>query len=77
MLTRRQVLGMLPLVPLRADEAAEVRELLARMAGALSDASAAVFLRCFDRQMPGHDRLERQVFALLNQFAVATSVEVL
>ncbi|MBM3745195.1 MAG: hypothetical protein FJW34_05315 [Acidobacteria bacterium] len=77
MLTRRQVFGTLPLFPLRADEAAEVRDLLARMAGALGDASAAEFLRCFDRQMSGYARLERQVYALLNQFAVASSVEVL
>jgi len=66
---------MLPALPVLAGEATEVRELFARLAEALSTSSATDFLGPFDRRMPGFARLERQVFALLNQFEVASSVE--
>jgi hypothetical protein len=74
MLTRRRLLCLLPAALARAGDAA-VRELFARMAEALSTGSPAGFLRPFDRQMPGYPRLEASIFALLNQFEVASSVE--
>ena len=75
MLTRRDVLWILPVFPAGADEAGEVRDLFARLAEALSTSSAAEFLRRFDRRMPAYARLERDVVALLNQFEVSSSVE--
>ena len=68
---------MLPGFPAVAQETTEVRDLFARLAAALSTASAADFLQPFDRRMPDYPRLERNVFALLNQFEVASSVEML
>lgn len=75
--TRRCFLRLLPAGLLDADEAAEVRDLFARMAEALSTGSPTGFLQAFDRRMPGYRRLERQVFALANQFEVASSLEFL
>jgi len=76
MLPRRALLEMLPVCFGAGDEAAEVRDLFARLAEALSRASAPGFLRHFDRRMAAYAQLERDVVALLNQFEVASSVEV-
>jgi len=74
--TRRALLGILPVFLGAADEGAEVRELFGRLAEALSTSSAADFLRHFDRRMAAYPRLERDVYALLNEFEAASSVEV-
>jgi hypothetical protein len=50
-------------------------DLFTSMAQALSAGSPSEFLAPFQRSMPGYRQLESQVFALLNQAEVASSVE--
>ncbi len=76
MLTRRHLVCLLPAALARAEDP-EVREVFARMAEALSTGSASGFLQWFDRGMPGFERLEAHIFALLNQFEAASSVELI
>jgi len=59
------------------DEAREVWDLLTRLAAALSEGRPAQFLEAFDRSMPGYRTLETNVAALLGQYEVQSSIELL
>jgi hypothetical protein len=59
------------------DEAREIWDLLTRLAGALSQANLMEFLEAFDRSMAGYQRLQANVAALLGQYEVQSSIEVL
>ena len=67
---RRFLLGLLAL-----PEASSLLDLFASMAQALSAGNPSDFLAPFERSMPGYRKLESQVFALLSQAEVASSVE--
>ena len=56
-------------------EASSLLDLFASMAQALSAGNPSDFLAPFERSMPGYQKLESQVFALLSQAEVASSVE--
>jgi len=56
-------------------EASSLVDVFASMAQALSAGNPADFLAPFERSMPGYRKLESQVFALLSQAEVASSVE--
>jgi hypothetical protein len=56
-------------------EASSLLDLFASMAQALSAGNPSDFLAPFERSMPGYRKLESQVFALLSQAEVASSVE--
>lgn len=59
----------------RADTHADVVELFAQIASALSDDNAPGFLKGFDAKMPDYDRLKTQITAMLQNGEVANSVE--
>jgi hypothetical protein len=59
------------------DEAREIWDLLTRLASALSQGNVADFLDAFDRSMAGHRMLEANVAALLSQYEVQSSIELL
>ena len=59
----------------RADTHADVVDLFAQMAAALSDDNAAQFMKGFDRNMAGYGEMETQITALLANSEVASSVE--
>ena len=59
----------------RADTHADVVDLFAQMAAALSDDNAAQFMKTFDRNMAGYGEMETQITALLANSEVASSVE--
>lgn len=54
----------------------DVVDLFSRLAGALSQGNASAFLKHFDREMPGYGTLEAQVYALVNQANVASSLDI-
>lgn len=58
-----------------ADTHADVVDLFAQMAAALSDDNAAQFMKAFDRNLAEYGRLETQITALLANSEVASSVE--
>jgi len=60
---------------LRAEAQSEALDVIASMTAALSDDDAPAFLREFDKSMPGYDRLEHAVPALLDQGPIACSVQ--
>ena len=53
----------------------ELLELLGFLAEALSTASAPMFLEHIDRGFPDYDRFRRNIYALVEQWDVATSME--
>jgi len=59
------------------DEAREIWDVLTGLAAALSQGSPAQFLEAFDRSMPGYRMLETNVTALLGQYEVQSSIELL
>jgi len=75
-MTRRLLLlgSLAPLLP-GADSAQQVWDLFTDMAGSLSAANAQRFLTAFDKSMPGYDRLNANVTALLRQSEIQSSVE--
>ena len=67
---------LLLLAPLaRADSHTEALDLIASMTAALSDDDAPAFLKEIDKSMPGYDRLEHAIPELLEQGAIACSVQ--
>jgi len=58
-----------------AEEPSKLLDLFTRMAAALSAGSPAEFLAPFDRSMPDYRKLRTEIFALLDQAEVASSVE--
>ena len=61
----------------KADTHADVVDLFAQMAAALSDDNAAQFMKAFDRNMAGYGEMETQITALIADSEVASSVELL
>lgn len=59
------------------DEAREIWDLLTRLAAALSQANLTEFLEGFDRSMADYQRLQANVAAMLGQYEVQSSIEVL
>ena len=68
-MTRRGILFAIAGLPLLADDSSDVLELFTGVAAALSEANLIAFLRAFDRSMPGYEKLEADVSALLLQEA--------
>lgn len=62
---------------LRGDARQEVYDLIASMAGGLSEGNAQQFLRACDSRMPGYQKLANDVQALVEQADVQSSVDVL
>lgn len=60
---------------LRADTHADVVDLFASMAAALSDDNAAGFMAAFDREMPDYDKLKTQIAAMLEEAVVGSDIE--
>ncbi len=63
------------MVGARADTHADVVDLVASMAAALSDNNAPGFLKALDKAMPGYDHLAEAIPALLAQGNIMSSVE--
>lgn len=61
----------------RADTHADLVDLFASMAASLSDDNPAGFVKAIDRKTPDYDRLKAQVEALVQNFEVGNSVELL
>jgi hypothetical protein len=59
------------------DEAREIWDVLTRVAAALSEGNLTQFLEAFDRSMAGYQTLEANVAALLGQYEVQSSIELL
>jgi hypothetical protein len=59
----------------RADTHADVVDLFASMAAALSDDNPSGFMRAIDHKMPDYDRLKTQIEALVQSYEVGSSVE--
>jgi hypothetical protein len=59
------------------NEAREVWDALTRVAAALSQGNLTDFLDAFDRSMAGYQRLGANVAALLGQYEVQSSIELL
>ena len=60
-----------------ADTHADIVDLFASMAAALSDDNPAEFMKGFDPKMPEYDRLKRQAEALVQSSEIGSAVEVL
>ncbi len=76
-MTRRLLLALLVPTALGADGRAEIIDLFASLAAALSARDAELFLKPFDRGMKDYGRLAALVRALLDQAEVASSVELI
>jgi hypothetical protein len=74
-LTRRALLLAALAVPLRADSADQVWDLISSMASALGNGHAAEFLTVIDPAMPGYQELRSNVTALLAQTEVQSSID--
>ena len=74
-MTRRGLIFIGLAAPLFADDSREVWELLAQVAGALSEGNIDEFLQAFDRAMPEYRALELNVSSLLRQYDVRSSIE--
>jgi hypothetical protein len=59
----------------RGDAAAEVWELLVKMAAALAEDNASGFLDAIDPQMPGYDQLSEYVNGMIQQSEVRSIIE--
>ena len=77
MTRRRLLLALLAPAGLRADARAEIIDLFASLAAALSARDADLFLKPFDRGMKDYGRLAALVRALLDQAEVTSSVELI
>jgi len=75
--TSRRVILMSAIAPLvQADEASQVRDLIAVMTGSLINCNPQGFLTAFDKGMPGYNRLSADVTALLREYEVESTVDV-
>ncbi len=66
---------LLALPLLFADAQADVTDVVASMAAALTAVNVPAFMDAIDRDMPGYDTLRDQVTALVNQAEVTSSIE--
>lgn len=60
-----------------ADETREIWDVLTQVASALSRGNLTEFLDSFDRSLPGYQTLEANATALLREYEVQSSIEVL
>jgi hypothetical protein len=74
-MTRRGLILAVLAGSLSADDAADVWDLLSRVAGALSEGNVVEFLKAFDHSMPGYSTLEANVTALVRDYQVGSSIE--
>jgi len=74
-MTRRVLILALLATGSRADDAADVWDLLSRVAAALSEGNVVEFLKAFDPSMPGYSMLEANVTALVQHYQVGSSIE--
>lgn len=74
-MTRRSLLLTACTLPLRADSAREVWEVLADAVAALGRDSGGEFLAAFDKAMPGYEKLRDDVTGLLRAVEVQCSIE--
>ena len=66
---------MLACAALFADSNADIVDLFASMAAALSEINVPQFMEAFDKEMPDYEKLKSSVTALVNQAEVSSSVE--
>ncbi len=71
-MTRRALLGAFWF-----DDRGDIIDVFTRLAGALSEENPAAFLAQFDPAMAGYGTLESDVRALVRQFEIASSIELL
>ena len=62
-------------LPLLADAHADVVNLVANLASALTEVNVPAFMDEFDKDMPGYAALRDQVTGLVNQAEVTSSIE--
>jgi hypothetical protein len=75
-MTRRGLLVAFAALPLWADNAQQVWNLLSGMATALSQGDAVGFMGAFDRSTPGYQGLQTDILALFAQYQVSSSIDV-
>ncbi len=75
-MTRRAILLVVLAVPLLADDAQQVWDILTDLSSALSEGNSVEFMHSFDRSMAGYETLRANVTALLEQAQVVSSVEI-
>jgi hypothetical protein len=76
-MNRRSALLLLAPRLFAADAAAQVYDMFAEMASALSAGNAGQFLSWFDRSLAGYEEFRRQINGLLRQAQVVSSIELL
>ncbi|MBZ5607090.1 MAG: hypothetical protein LAP38_02445 [Acidobacteriia bacterium] len=69
------ILVCVSLLPLYGDSQADVLDVVASMAAALTAVNVPEFMDAIDKDMPGFDTLRDQVTALVNQAEVTSSIE--
>lgn len=74
-MTRRMLLLSSLASVLRADSAQQVRDLFGSMTDALAACNPQIFLAAFDKTMPGYAQLVVDVTALVNEFAIESTVD--
>ena len=74
-MTRRAILLTACVLPLRADSAREVWDVLADAVAALGRDSVVEFLAAFDKDMPGYAKLSDDVKGLIGAAEVQCSIE--
>lgn len=76
-MTRRMILCAGLAVPLRADAAQEVWDVLTAMVAALGQGNAVAFLAAVSPAMAGYDKLRTAVIALVSQAEVQCSIDLI
>jgi hypothetical protein len=74
-MTRRGLLVAFAALPLCADEAQQVSNVLSGLATALSEGDAVAFMNAFDPSMPGYQELENNILGLFAQYQVSSSID--
>lgn len=74
-MTRRGLLAAFAALPLCADDAQQVWNLISGLATALSQGDAVGFMSAFDRSMPGYQDLQTNILALFAQYQVSSSID--
>lgn len=75
-MTRRGLLVAFIALPLSADDAQQVWNLLSGLATALSQGDAVGFMGAFDHSMPGYQELQSNILGLFAQYQVSSSIDV-
>jgi 1-aminocyclopropane-1-carboxylate deaminase/D-cysteine desulfhydrase-like pyridoxal-dependent ACC family enzyme len=74
-MTRRVLLISLLAATASGENAADILQVFEPLATALSSGDAEAFLRPIDRRMPGYGQLRENIYALVAQFDVTSSIE--